>query len=210
MIHIDIPLSSLITSKSLTTNGSSPWQCDLPLPVLHPGRRKLACMPCLSLITFLLLRRKKNKCQGKERLLLALCAIEMWASWSQALIMGKRGGWNGHWLRDLLPLRALHGSLRIPTGQLIVYNLKCHSPIWQPECLHYDEFCSGFPIKNFSLYYLTCYSTKTWVHGPLPLENLSEFIYLNMSLFSAQPTNSVRAGTLSCPPFYRPGAWMSI
>ena len=65
MIHIDIPLSSLITSKSLTTNGSSPWQCDLPLPVLHPGRRKLACMPCLSPITFLLLRRKKIN--AKER-----------------------------------------------------------------------------------------------------------------------------------------------
>ena len=67
-----------------------------------------------------------------------------------------------------------------------------------------------FPIKDFSMYYLTCYSTKTWVHGPLPLENLSEFIYLNMSLFSVQPTNSVRAGTLFCPPFYRPGAWMSV
>lgn len=67
-----------------------------------------------------------------------------------------------------------------------------------------------FLIEDFSMYYLTCYSTKTWVHGPLPLENLSEFIYLNMSLFSAQPTNSVRAGTLFCPPFYRPGAWMSV
>ena len=67
-----------------------------------------------------------------------------------------------------------------------------------------------FPIEGFSMYYLTCYSTKTWVHGPLPLENLSEFIYLNMNVFSAQPTNSVRdccPGTLFCPPFSRPGAY---
>ena len=28
-----------------------------------------------------------------------------------------------------------------------------------------------------------------------------------MNVFSAQPTNSVRAGTLFCPPFSRPGAY---
>lgn len=139
-------------------------------------------------------KKKKYKGQGKKRFLLVLWTVEMWSQLESGPHHRKEVSVKWGLVErpplsmPLIPLCASQLSSwcsTIPTVTLLLGHLNSFIIMISTQV---------FPSEDFSTYCHTCYSTKGWDICPLPLEHLSEFIYLNKCLFSAESASSERAG----------------
>lgn len=177
MIHIDIPLSGLITSMFLAMNVSSLWQYDLEFsvpPLSFPAWAEnpdpAAQHACSSTSPSLLLRVEKDReSEGRK----GCCRLHIWLikhspNWGQSLI---REGEHEKWIWRLLSFlfssscSSYSGSLPVrvhltrwysamPTATLLPANLGIIIVIISTQ---------DFPTEEHPTDYFICNSLRSWI-----------------------------------------------